>query len=81
MKDVVQMLPRVDEKLNVQQIIKIINWDKNWSCPGLDGITNFWWNKATIKLKNKAISFLATAQLEENQFPLWFSEGKTALIS
>ena len=36
--------------------------------------------KATILHKEIATCFQATAQLEDPQFPLWFSEGKTSLI-
>ena len=45
-----------------------------------DRIANFWWKKATILHKEIATCFQATAQLEDLQFPLWFSEGKTTLI-
>ena len=61
-------------------IIIIIKRKKNWSAPGPDRIANFWWKKATILHKEIAACFQATAQLEDLQFPLWFSEGKTTLI-
>ena len=44
-------------------------------------IGNFRWKKATILHKEIATCFQATAQLEDLQFPLWFSESKTTLIT
>ena len=58
----------------------MINGKRNWSAPGPDRIVNFWWKKATSLHKEIDTCFQATAQLEDLQFPLWFSEGKTTLI-
>ena len=67
-------------KIIIIIIIIIIKRKKNWSAPGPDRIANFWWKKATILDKEIPTCFQATAQLEDLQFPLWFSEGKTTLI-
>ena len=73
MEDVVPELPTDGWNLNAEQVIKIINTKKKRSAPGR--IVNFWWKKATILHKEIATCFQATAQLEDLQFPLWFSEG------
>ena len=80
MEDVVPEVPTDDWNLNAVQVSKIIKRKKNWSEPGHDRIANFWWKKATILDKEIATFFQATAQLEDLQFPLWFSEGTTTLI-
>lgn len=80
MEDVVQEVRTDGWNLNAEQVSKIIKRKKNWSAPGPDRIANFWWKKATILHKEIATCFQATAQLEDLQFPLWFSEGKTTLI-
>ena len=81
MEDVVLEVPTDGWNLNAEQVTKIIKRKKNWSAPGPDRIANFWWKKATFLHKEIAACFLqATAQLEDLQFPLWFSEGKTTLI-
>ena len=81
MEDVVPEVPTDGWNLNAEQVTKIINRKKNWSSPGPDRTANFLWKKATILHKEIATCFQATAQLEDLQFPLWFSEGKTTLIS
>ena len=78
MEDVVPEVPTDGWNLNAEQVTKIINTKKKRSAPGR--IVNFWWKKATILHKEIATCFQATAQLEDLQFPLWFSEGKTTLI-
>ena len=80
MEDVVPEVQTEDWNLNAEQVTKIINRKKNWSAPGPDGSANVWLKKATIWRKEIATCFQATAQLEDLQFPLWFSEGKTTLI-
>ena len=80
MEDVVPEVPTDGWNLNAEQVTKIINTKKNRSAPGPDCIANFWWKKATILHKEIATCFQAIAQLEDLQFPLWFSEGKTTLI-
>lgn len=80
MEHVVPEVPTNTWNLSVEQVSKIINRKKNWSAPGPDRIANFWWKKATILHKGIAISFQATSQLKDLQFPTWFSEGKTTLI-
>ena len=78
MEDVVPEVPTDGWNLNAEQVTKIINTKKKRSAPVR--IVNFWWKKATILHKEIATCFQATAQLEDLQFPLWFSEGKTTLI-
>ena len=80
MEDVVPEVPTDGWNLNAEEVTKIINRKKNWSAPGPDRIANFWWKKATILQKEIATNFKATAQLDDLQFPLGFSEGKTTLI-
>ena len=78
MEDVVPEVPTDGWNLNAEQVTKIINTKKKRNAPGR--IVNFRWKKATILHKEIATCFQATAQLEDLQFPLWFSEGKTTLI-
>ena len=80
MEDVVREVPTDGWNLNAEQVTKIIKRKKNWSAPGPGCIANFWCKKATILHKEIATCFQATAQLEDLQFPLWFSEGKTTLV-
>ena len=80
MEDIVPEVPSDDWNLNAEQVTKIIKRKKNWSAPGPDRIAYFWWKKATILHEEIATCFQATAQLEDLQLPLWFSEGKTTLI-
>ena len=80
MEDVVPEVKTNGWNLNAEQVTRIINRKKNWSAPGPDRIANLCWKKATILHKEIATCFQVTAQLEDLQFPLWFSEGKTTLI-
>ena len=76
---VVPEVPNDGWNLNAEQVTKIIKRKKKLERT-FDRIANFWWKKATILHKEIATCFQATAQLEDLQFPLWFSEGKTTLI-
>ena len=76
---VVPEVPTDGWNLNAEQVTKIIKRKKKLERT-FDRIANFWWKKATILHKEIATCFQAAAQLEDLQFPLWFSEGKTTLI-
>ena len=52
---------------------------KNWSAPGADRLTNFWRKRAESLHVGVATAFQAISSIDE-EYPLWFSEGKTSLI-
>ena len=52
---------------------------RNWSAPGPDKITNFWWKHAGTLHKGVVESFKEVSKSDED-YPEWFSEGKPFLI-
>ena len=65
--------PTGDEwALEVAEAVKVLSKKRNWSAPGPDKITNFWWKRANTLHKGVAESFKEVSKL--------FSEGKTCLI-
>ena len=57
---------------------KVVRKKRNWSAPGPDRIANYWWKCAHI-LHGKVIECFKAISTKE-EYPLWFSEGKTTLI-
>ena len=47
--------------------------------PGPGRLANFWWKRAHSLHKEVAIAFQAISRSDE-EYPQWFSEGKTSLI-
>ena len=48
MEDIVPNLTKEEFKANSCDAGKIISGKKNWSAPGPNRITNFWWKKAHV---------------------------------
>ena len=51
----------------------------NWSAPGPERITNFWWKWAR-SLQEGVVNTSQAMFQGAQEYPLWFSGGKTALI-
>ncbi|XP_068739391.1 uncharacterized protein [Montipora capricornis] len=58
---------------------KVLTKKKNWSAPGPDRLANFWWKRANSLHKGVATAFQVISRSDE-EYPQWFSEGKTSLI-
>ena len=58
---------------------KVLNKKKDWGVPGPDRLANFWWKCAHSLHKGMAIAFQEISSRDE-EYPQWFSEGKTSLI-
>ena len=65
--------------LDSETIKEAIRRKKNWSAPGPDKIANFWWKKVDAIHKDIIDAFQIITRSTDD-FPLWFSEGKTTLI-
>ena len=66
-------------QLSTEASTKVIKQKRNWSAPGPDRLANFWWKKATCLHQGIATCFAAIGNGEEN-YPHWFTGGKTTLI-
>ena len=65
--------PTGDEwALEVAEAVRVLYKKRNWSAPGPDKITYFWWKRANTLHKAVVDSFKEVSKL--------FSEGKTSLI-
>ena len=72
--------PTGDEwALEVAEAVKVLSKKRNWSAPGPDKITNFWWKRASTLHEGVVESFKEVSKSDED-YPEWFSEGKTSLI-
>ena len=65
--------------LKVAEAVKVLSKKRNWSAPGPDKITNFWWKHAGTLHKGVVDNFKEVSKSNED-YPKWFSEGKTSLI-
>ena len=65
--------------MNETDAAKVLAKKKNWSTPGPDRLANFWWKRAHSLHKGVATAFQAISRRDE-EYPQWFSEGKTSLI-
>ena len=76
-----QVPPRTGDEwaLEVAEAVKVLFNKRNWSAPGPDKITNFWWKRASTLLEGVVESFKEVSKSDED-YPVWFSEGKTSLI-
>ena len=62
-----------------QELLKPIKKRKNWSAPGTDGISNFWWK--TMRLTWGKLAAIIQAWIEDpNKVPKWLTLGRTVLI-
>ena len=72
--------PTGDEwALEVAEAVKVLSKKHNWSVPGPDKTTKFWWKHAITLHKGVVKSFKEVSKSDED-YPKWFSEGKTSLI-
>ena len=56
--------PTGDEwALEVAEAVKVLSKKRNWSAPGPDKITNFWWKRATTMHKGVVESFKEVSML------------------
>ena len=70
--------PTGDEwALEVAEAVKVLSKKRNWSAPGPDKITNFWWKRASTLHKGVVESFKVVPTSDEDYLE-WFSEGKTS---
>ena len=58
--------------------MKVLMKKRNWSAPGPDRLTNFWWKRAYSLHTDMTAAFVAISKHTE-RYPGWFSEGKTKL--
>ena len=65
--------------LEVAEALKVLSKKRNWSAPGPDKITNFWWKHAGTLQKGVVESFKEVSKSDED-YPEWFSEGKNSFI-
>ena len=73
--------PPSDESwgLHTIQAVKILSKKRNWSAPGPDKLVNYWWKRAQVLHEGVAKAFVSISESTED-YPAWFSEGKTTLI-
>ena len=73
--------PPSDESwgLHTTQAVKILSKKRNWSAPGPDKLVNYWWKRAQVLNEGVAKAFVSISESTED-YPAWFSEGKTKLI-
>ena len=72
--------PTGDEwALEVAEAVKVLSKKRNWSAPGPDKITNFSWKRASTLHEGVVESFKEVSKSDED-YPEWFSEGKSSLI-
>ena len=65
----------MDEK----NVAKVLTKKKNQSAPGPDRLANVWWKRVHSLHKGVATAFQANSRGDE-EYPQWFSQGKTSLI-
>ena len=58
--------------LEVAEAVKVLSKKRNWSAPGPDKITNFWWKHAGTLHKGVVESFKEVSKGDED-YPEWFS--------
>ena len=71
--------PTGDEwALEVAEAVKFLSKKRNWIAPRPDKITNFCWKRVGTLHKGVVKSFKEVSMSNED-YPEWFSEGKTSL--
>ena len=65
--------------LTKEEAVNAIHKKRNWSTPGPDRITNYWWKQAYSLHEGVSNAFMKIVQ-HDHEYPLWFAEGKTSLI-
>ena len=65
--------------LDTSSAVKLRRRRNSWRAPGQDRLANFQWKRAYALNEGVVSSFQAISEYKED-FPGWFSEGKTSLI-
>ena len=65
--------------IEYDQVKKVIVKKRNWIAPGPDRIVNYWWKRMETLHESVGLSFRKLG-LDDNDVPLWFTQGKTSLI-
>ena len=65
--------------LTKEEAVNAIRKKRNWSAPGPDCITNYWWKQAYSLHEGVSNTFMNILQ-HDHEYPLWFAEGKMSLI-
>ena len=68
-----------DVELDSRRAVEVLKRKKNWSAPGPDRVTNYWWKQA-IALHDGVTRAFKSIMLNSYDFPLWFTGGRTTLI-
>ena len=83
MKDVIRehVPPPAEEEwdLEIDEVVKTVKKKKNWSAPGPDKISSYWWKHAEALHHGVMLCFKYISKLQ-GDFPAWFTGGKTTLI-
>ena len=59
-------------KLDTMKATQVLTRKKNWSAPGPDRLTNFWWKKAKVLHEGVAMSLQTIANINI-EYPAWLS--------
>ena len=68
-----------DEEVDSRKAVGVLKRKKNWSAPGPDKLTDYWWKQA-IALHDGVTRAFKIIMLNNYDFPLWFTGGRTTLI-
>lgn len=71
--------PEEPWQFETSQGVRILLKKRNWSAPGPDKLVNYWWKRAHALHDGVTWAFLAISKSEE-EYPGWFTEGKTSLL-
>ena len=66
-------------RLECSEAVKCLLKKGNWSAPGPDRLVNYWWKRMHVLHEGITKAFVAISESTE-EYPTWFSEGKTRLI-
>ena len=66
-------------RLQCSEAVKCLLKKKNWSAPGPDHFVDYWWKCMHVLHEGITKAFFAISESTE-EYPTWFSEGKTRLI-
>ena len=68
-----------DVELDSRRAVEALMRKKNWSAPGPDRVTKYWWKQALALHEGVTRSF-KSIMLNNYDFPLRFTGGRTTLI-
>lgn len=64
--------------LQCSEAVRCLLKKRNWSAPGPDRLVNYWWKRAHVLHEGVTKAFMGISKSTE-EYPIWFSEGKTRL--